>query len=169
MKIQTKKKILTLFGIGNINFASGTFASFFTCLFYFLLIVYKVNFLIPLALFIILTPLSIYLINNNLNLFSEIDAKEIVIDEYLGQSIPILFIYFFSDYYNLDFFSNIPKTTNIILISFFSFRFFDILKIFPINIFDKIKNGYGVVLDDIIAGIYSSMTLLLLIKIILND
>ena len=49
-----------------------------------------------------------------------------------------------------------------IFLAFFLFRFFDILKPFPINIIDKkMKNGLGVVLDDIIAGIYTSITILI--------
>ncbi len=165
MKDQTKKKILTLIGIGNISFASGTFASLFTCCFYFLLIIFKVNFLLPLTLFIILIPLSIFIINNNLNLFSEVDAKEIVVDEYLGQSIPIFYIYYLSNYSDNDLIES-KTILQMLLISFLSFRFFDILKVFPINMIDKIKNGYGIVFDDILAGLYSLMVLFFAIKII---
>ena len=47
-----------------------------------------------------------------------------------------------------------------ILLSFILFRFFDILKPYPINIVDKkMKNGVGVMLDDIIAGIYSTIVI----------
>jgi phosphatidylglycerophosphatase A len=47
-----------------------------------------------------------------------------------------------------------------IIIGFVIFRFFDILKPFPINIIDKkIKNGFGVIFDDLLAGIYSGVTL----------
>ena len=50
-----------------------------------------------------------------------------------------------------------------IVLSFLLFRFFDILKPFPINIIDKkIKNGFGVVLDDIIAGIFSTISIYIL-------
>jgi phosphatidylglycerophosphatase A len=45
------------------------------------------------------------------------------------------------------------------------FRFFDILKPYPIYIVDKnMKNGFGVVLDDVIAGIYSSIILLIIVS-----
>jgi len=54
------------------------------------------------------------------------------------------------------------KNPLLFFLAFFLFRFFDILKPFPINIIDKkMKNGLGVVLDDIIAGIYTSITILI--------
>ena len=96
--------------------------------------------------------------------FTEIDSKEIVIDEYLGQSIPILFFYviLFEASVSIDFFMII------VLISFIGFRFFDILKPYPINYVDNnYKNGFGVVFDDIVAGIFT--TIVLYIFIIIYD
>ena len=164
MRNNTKKKILNLFGIGKIKYAPGTFASLFTCLMYILLIIFKINFFIPLALFFILIPFSIFLINNNLYLFEKIDSSEIVIDEYIGQSIPIFFSYYYLKFINY----NLTQSNLIFMImtSFFLFRFFDISKIYPIKIIDNIQNGYGVIFDDIIAGVYSSLVLFLLLKII---
>ena len=164
MNNNTKKIILNLFGIGKIKYASGTFASLFTCLIYIFLIILKINFFIPLALFLILIPFSIFLINNNLHLFDKIDSSEIVIDEYIGQSIPIFFGYYYLKFFNTNLTQ--PSLIIMIIISFFLFRFFDILKIYPIKIIDNIKNGYGVILDDIVAGIYSALVLFFLLKII---
>ena len=49
---------------------------------------------------------------------------------------------------------------------FLLFRFFDIKKPFPINIFDsKFKNNFGVILDDVIAGLYTVITLIIFIII----
>ena len=153
-----KKKILTLFGIGNIKFAPGSFSSLFTCLFYSLLIIFKINMILPLLLFLILIPYSIFLINSNSDLFYDIDAKEIVIDEFIGQSIPIFFCYFFIDKIsNFNFNTDKLLLIKFMIIAFLSFRFFDITKIYPINLIDKIKNGYGVILDDILAGVYSTI------------
>jgi phosphatidylglycerophosphatase A len=54
----------------------------------------------------------------------------------------------------------VPKTTRSILIGFFLFRFFDILKPFPIRRLEKgLRGGYGVVLDDVLAGIYANIVL----------
>ena len=91
------------------------------------------------------------------NYFSSItsshDSKNIVIDELLGVFIIFLF-------YDLIFLFNDILTY---LLIFILFRFFDIFKIFPANFFDKhYKNGFGVILDDIIAGLYTVLTLIIL-------
>ena len=96
------------------------------------------------------------MINNLENEFEEIDSKEIVIDEFLGQSIPILFFYiiFYEGSVSNTFFFII------VFLSFVGFRFFDILKPYPINYVDKnMKNGFGVILDDLIAGFFTLIVL----------
>ena len=88
--------------------------------------------------------------------FEEIDSKEIVIDEFLGQSIPILFFYiiFYEGSVSNHFF------LIIVFLSFIGFRFFDILKPYPINHIDKnMKNGFGVILDDLLAGFFTLIVL----------
>ena len=75
-----------------------------------------------------------------------------IVDEFLGQSIPLLFIVNFNIYE--------------VLIAFVSFRFFDIYKIYPINKMEDLKGSYGVILDDIVAGIYS-LIILMLYKILI--
>ena len=142
-------QLITMFGIGRISKIPGTIASFVTCLFYFLCIIFNVNIIFLLITFFIILILSIIFINKYSSNFTEIDAKEIVIDEFLGQSIPILFMY-----YPIQ--KGDPEILWIYLITvFILFRFFDILKPFPINLIDKkMKNGLGVVLDDLLAGIY---------------
>ena len=142
-------QLITMFGIGRISKIPGTIASFVTCLFYFLCIIFNVNIIFLLITFFIILILSIIFINKYSSNFTEIDAKEIVIDEFLGQSIPILFMY-----YPIQ--KDDPEIAWIYLITvFILFRFFDILKPFPINLIDKkMKNGLGVVLDDLLAGIY---------------
>ena len=145
--------LLTLFGIGHIKYAPGTIASFVTCLIYYSLISIKINFIYLLIIFLILLIYSIILIDKLSHHFKEKDPKEIVIDEFIGQSIPLIFM---SEYIISS------KNPLLFFLAFFLFRFFDILKPFPINIIDrKMKNGLGVVLDDIIAGIYTSITILI--------
>ena len=81
------------------------------------------------------------------------DSKNIVIDELVGVFTIFLF-------YDLIFLFNDILTY---LLIFILFRFFDIFKIFPANFFDKhYKNGFGVILDDIIAGLYTVLTLIIL-------
>ena len=149
-------QLITMFGIGRISKIPGTIASFVTCLFYFFCIILNVNLIVLLIIFLIILVLSIIFINKYSSNFTEIDAKEIVIDEFLGQSIPILFMY-----YPIQ--KGDPEIAWIYLITvFILFRFFDILKPFPINLIDKkMKNGLGVVLDDLLAGIYVIITIAL--------
>ncbi len=82
------------------------------------------------------------------------DAKEIVIDEFLGIYLIIICSY--------DFIIFNSEFIKILLILLF-FRIFDIIKPFPINWIDKnIKNSYGIIIDDIIAGIYTIIILALI-------
>ena len=154
--------ILTMFGLGNSRYAPGTVASFVTCLIYIVLFNYKVNILMLIGLVSLIFLYSIFILDELKNSFSEIDAKEIVIDEFVGQSIPLLSIY------NLVLFNNINNFILYAFSVFFLFRLFDIFKPYPINIIDKkIKNGFGVMLDDVLAGIYS-IIVFFLIFIVLN-
>ena len=155
--------LLTMFGIGYFKYAPGTAASFITCLIYYILWlsdfslhsnkIYLVFFLIIILFY------SIIIIDKLSHLFKKKDPREIVVDEFVGQSIPLMSFIFSADTF-------VPigeKTDNLIifiLLSFVLFRLFDIVKPFPINIVDKkMKNGVGVMLDDIIAGIYSTIVI----------
>ena len=174
------KAMLTMFGIGYSKYAPGTLASFATCIIYFLIYYLSFN-NITLFLFyynpeyvvyflIIITISSINLINNRsfrnkfAKLFKKNDPKEIVIDEFIGQSIPIISYWYFNFGVANDSFKNASSFFYFnsfwawIITSFILFRFFDILKPYPINIIDKkMKSGLGIMLDDIIAGIYSTI------------
>jgi phosphatidylglycerophosphatase A len=72
------------------------------------------------------------------------DHPRIVIDEIIGYLITMLWL---------------PKTTLFIILGFFVFRFFDIVKPPPIRLLEKAKGGYGVVLDDVLAGVYTNIVL----------
>ena len=156
------KLVLTMFNIGKLGKFPGTIASAITSLFYIIFFYFNVHYLTLFIVFIFLFFISVYLINVLSDEFEDIDSKEIVIDEYLGQSVPVLFFYFilFEASASIDFFSII------VLISFIGFRFFDILKPYPINYIDNnFKNGFGVVFDDIIAGIFTTVVLYIFILI----
>ena len=146
-----------MFGIGNSKYAPGTVASLVTCLIYICFYNYQTNIILLILSVIFIFIFSVYSIDSFKNSFSEIDSKEIVIDEFIGQSIPILTVYSFMIEGNLEHFILYS------FISFILFRFFDILKPFPINIIDKnMKNGFGVILDDVIAGFYSVVVLIII-------
>ena len=154
-----------MFGIGYSKYASGTVASFVTCVIFYLL--YSVGYLESrgiylICIIIIIFFLSILLIDKFSDVFDKKDAKEIVIDEFVGQNIPLFFLLFIplnTATYNKDFMI-------LIVLSFIFFRFFDILKPYPINLIDKkMKNGLGVMLDDVIAGIFSALLIYMVILI----
>ena len=139
----------TLFGIGYSPIAPGTIGSIFSIvILYFLIKFVSYSFLVIIFLIILFTSLK--LIEKYSNLLKSHDSSTIVIDEFLG----IFLIILFYDYL---------KFTNdfiMFLLILILFRFFDILKIFPINWVDKnIKNSFGVVLDDLLAGVYSIIVL----------
>ena len=159
--------ILTLFGVGYFKYAPGTAASFITCLIYFILTESAFSlginkFYIVVFLFFVLFY-SIIFIDKLSPVFKKKDPREIVIDEFVGQCIPLVSILFKPDGFipNCCYKGTIEEASVMwILLSFILFRFFDILKPFPINIVDKkMKNGVGVMLDDIIAGIYSTIVI----------
>ena len=156
--------ILTLFGVGYFKYAPGTAASFITCIIYYILWIAEFslhNHKIYLVCFLIIILIySISTIDKLSQFFKKKDPKEIVIDEFVGQCIPLVAFLF-----RPESLSHLGGQTNnyiliYILLSFILFRFFDILKPYPINIVDKkMKNGVGVMLDDIIAGIYSTIVI----------
>ena len=153
MKIFTKL-FVSIFYVGYIKFASGTWGSIASLLILYPFIKFTVlSFEALLIIFIILFFISNLFINYFSNFTNSNDSKHIVIDELLGIFI-ILIFYDFIFIYN-DFIT--------LILIFFIFRLFDIIKIFPANYIDKnLKNGYGVIMDDVVAGIYTIFTLMIL-------
>ena len=142
---------LTLFGIGKFKKIPGSIASLATVLFLFFLF-HILNFSPNIFLFflVIIFFIAIYSINIFIKDLTQKDPKEIVIDEFIGQSIPI-------SLYEIA--HNAPKEIDEVLkfylIMFVLFRIFDITKPFPVNYYDKkFKNSFGVVMDDVCAGLY---------------
>ena len=153
MKIFTKLFVSILY-VGYIKFASGTWGSLAAILIIYPCIKFNLlSFEALIIVFIILFFVSNLCINFFSNFTNSNDSKHIVIDELLGIFI-ILIFYDFIFIYN-DFIT--------LILIFFIFRLFDVIKIFPANYIDKnLKNGYGVIMDDIVAGIYTIFTLMIL-------
>ena len=142
---------VTLFGIGKIKKIPGSIASLVTTLFlFFLFHVLNISPNIILISIIIIFFISIYSVNIFIKDLENKDPKEIVIDEFIGQSIPLCL-------YEVA--HNVPKETGEILkfyfIMFILFRIFDITKPFPVSYYEKnFKNSLGVIMDDVCAGLY---------------
>ena len=153
---------VTLFGIGKIKKVPGSFASLATTLFlFFLFHVLNVSPNFVLFSVIIIFFISLYAINIFIKDLTNKDPKEVVIDEFIGQSIPICL-------YEIA--HNIPKETDQILkfyfIMFILFRIFDITKPYPVSYYDKnFKNSFGVIMDDVCAGLYVVAILVLYMAI----
>ena len=149
---------VSLFGIGKIKKIPGSFASLATTLFlFFLFHILNVSPNIVLFSIIIVFLISLYAVNIFIKDLTNKDPKEIVIDEFIGQSIPICL-------YEVA--HNIPKdnedTLKFYLIMFVLFRVFDIAKPFPVSYYDKnFKNSFGVIMDDVCAGLYVVLVLVL--------
>ena len=141
------KTITTLFGAGYIKYAPGTIGSILTVLIW-LLIYTAFGQIYFLGLFVILTLSSYYLIKEYLSVFNKKDPQEIIVDEFIGVSIPLLFISSYQSYFE-------------ILLVFVSFRIFDIFKIYPVNKAELLDGPIGIILDDVIAGIYTLIILLI--------
>ena len=148
------KLFVSIFYIGYIKFASGTWGSLAAIIILYPCIKFT---LLSFQSLIIVFMILFFISNLSINFFSKFtnsnDSKHIVIDELLGIFI-ILIFYDFIFIYN-DFIT--------LILIFFVFRLFDIIKLFPANYIDKnFKNGYGVMMDDIIAGIYTILTLIII-------
>lgn len=146
---------LSLFKVGKIKYAPGSIASLFTCVLFFFLTIYFDIFII-FFLTLLIFFYSIFAINSISDKFNSDDPNEIVIDEVVGQMIPLLAIPIYETLY--------PALIYFYCIgSFLLFRIFDIWKPFPINYVDKnIVGAFGVMLDDVMAGLYTVIVLSLI-------
>ncbi len=149
---------VTFVGIGKIKKAPGTFASLLTTILLFLFFhILDVPSNIIAFVIVVIFLYSFYAINNFTKDLTNKDPKEIVIDEVIGQSIP-LYLYEISHNTAKDF----DNSLKFYLLIFVLFRFFDIVKPFPVNYFDKkFKNSFGVIMDDVSAGLYVVLVLIL--------
>ena len=148
---------VTMFGLGKIPRIPGTFGSLAT-----IIILYIFFHILNLSSIIILIILTIILILSFLTVSIHIkdkenkDPKEVIIDEFIGQSIPIYL-------YEISHGVNKSADDAIIFygVCFVLFRFFDIIKPFPVRYFDKnFKNSFGVIMDDVCAGFYVVLSLI---------
>ena len=151
---------ITLFIFGNlIERYRGTWSSLFTTLFLFTLIqVLKIPILIISLTLVLIFFYSFFAIKSCLNDFKDEDPQEIVIDEFIGQSIPIILY----ELFHPNRANTLIETLQIYFWFFLLFRLFDGLKPFPIDYIDKkYKNTFGIIFDDVLAGFYVVICLVL--------
>ena len=149
--------LVTMFGLGKIPKIPGTFGSLATVVvLYFFFHILEISSNIILICLIIIFIYSFSAVAEHIKDKENKDPKEVVIDEFIGQSIPI---------YLYEISHEIEKTPDEALIfysiCFILFRFFDIAKPFPVSFFDKnFKNSFGVIMDDVCAGFYVVLSLI---------
>jgi phosphatidylglycerophosphatase A len=147
---------VTMFGLGKIKFIPGTFGSLATTvILYYLFHVLNIASNIIFIGLIVIFVYSFYAVSSHIEKSKNKDPGEIIIDEFLGQSIPI-YLYEISHGTTKDAGDAIVYYS----LFFLLFRYFDIMKPFPVSFFDKnFKNSFGVIMDDICAGFYVVLTL----------
>ena len=147
---------VTMFGLGKVPKIPGTFGSLATViLLYFFFHTLNISSNIILICLIIVFIFSFLAVAAHIKNSENKDPKEVIIDEFIGQSIPIYL-------YEISHGTEKSSDEAIIFYSicFVLFRFFDIVKPFPVSFFDKnFKNSFGVIMDDIFAGFYVVLTL----------
>ena len=131
---------VTCFYIGKLPMAPGTLGSGLAILiWYFLSNLGNIALLSFFILYLIFSYkfIDLYLIKSNTD-----DPSEVISDEVIGQMIPLFIITSVSEHY-------------LILVAFISFRIFDIYKIYPVNKAEELNGVAGVIMDDVVAGIYA--------------
>ena len=148
---------VTMFGLGKIPKIPGTFGSLATTvILYFFFHLLNLSSNIILIGLVVIFIYAFSAIKDYIERSENKDPKEIIIDEFIGQSIPI---------YLYEISHGIKKSPDEAIIfygvCFVLFRFFDIVKPFPVSFFDKnFKNSFGVIMDDVFAGFYVVLSLI---------
>ena len=140
-----------MFGIGKLPRIPGSYASLVTViLLYILFHIFSVPADVFLFFLVAIFIISLFAVNLFIKDLSNKDPREVVIDEFIGQSIPIcLYEIAHSEL------TDPARVLTFYFIMFILFRIFDIAKPYPVSYYDKnFKNSFGVIMDDICAGLY---------------
>ena len=148
---------VTMLGLGKIKFIPGTFGSLATVIILYVIFhILNVSSNFVLLGLVIIFIYSFFAVAIHIKDNENKDPKEVIIDEFIGQSIPI-YLYEISH-------GTVKSTDEAIVfycVCFVLFRFFDIVKPFPVSFFDKnFKNSFGVIMDDVCAGFYVVLSLI---------
>ena len=148
---------VTMLGLGKVKFIPGTFGSFATVIIlYICFYILNLNSNVILLGLLLIFGYSFIAITNHTKDNENKDPGEIIIDEFIGQSIPI-YLYEISH-------GTVKQPSEAIIfygVCFILFRYFDIMKPYPVSYFDKKhKNSFGVIMDDVCAGFYVVLSLI---------
>ena len=152
--------ISTFFGYGYLTKFPGTIASLVTTIFIYIAYEYLeyTDIKFTLVFFTLLFFYSFYAVKDAESEFNNKDPRQIVIDEVLGQAMPLILLLYLNQNNQLG-----MQIEIYYFLSFVFFRFFDIIKPFPVSYFDKnFKNYFGIIMDDIMAGLYSMLLIYLI-------
>ena len=147
--------ISTFFGYGYLTKIPGTVTSLVTAVFIYIAYEYLgyTDLKFSIIFFSLLFFYSFYAVKDAESEFKNKYPRQIVIDEVLGQAMPLILLLYLNQTNRLN-----MQIEIYYVLSFVFFRFFDILKPFPVSYFDKnFKNYFGIIMDDIIAGLYSML------------
>ena len=148
---------VTMFGLGKVKKIPGTVGSLATIIILYILFhILNISSNLILLGFIVVFLYSFLAVADHIKDKENKDPKEVIIDEFIGQFIPI---------YLYEISHGIKKSSEDAIIFYFVcfilFRFFDIVKPFPVNFFDRnFKNSFGVIMDDVCAGFYVVLSLI---------
>lgn len=135
------KMLSTWFYVGNFPVAPGTAASAVGAI---MAMVCSPNMFLYILVILIVTILGFMVSGRMEKILDQKDPGCIVVDEVAG----IMLAFFL-----------LPMTPVVIVVAFFLFRAFDMFKIYPVNKFEQLGGSAGVMMDDIIAGIYTNIVM----------
>lgn len=137
----------TFFYIGYLPLAPGSLASLAGVALAAILSPWLIGYVVVLAL---ITWLGFRVSDRMEEIAKEKDPSCIVIDEVAGVMIAFFML---------------PLTTEVIWTAFFLFRAFDMFKIYPVNKLEELKGGTGVMMDDVIAGVYTNIIMQVAVRL----
>jgi len=137
------KTIATFFGVGYFPLAPGTVTSAIIVLLY-KLYLHKLSWPLYLLILFLLFFLGIFTSASYSSELNDKDPRKITMDEAVGQLL-VLF--------------RMGKAWPLLLAGFLLFRFFDVIKIYPIKKVEALPKGWGIMMDDILAAIYAGIVI----------
>ncbi len=141
--MQFHKIISTCFGIGFVGKGGGTLAAIATCFCWYFAFKDSANTLLPVTFTLAITFLGVWSSNEVTSIWGK-DPSRVVIDESAGMCISLLFM---------------PAKIYYVVAGLVLFRFFDIVKPLFIRKVEGLPGGWGIMMDDVLAGIYSNVML----------